>query len=889
MEGATGTSVSSAPWPMLGAKWSVPKQRGLVIPRQRLLDHLSEGTQGPLTVLAGPAGCGKTTLLACWAAQDGPSGHLTWLTLDPDDDQPGVFWAYVVEALRRHGVPLPATVALPLHPGPVDRSFLRSLAASLADSHDPVVLVLDQFESITDERVLRDLDFVLRHAAPQLHLVLSTRREPGGPFARYAVTGDVTRIRPAELAFTTEEATALLAQHDVHLPEAALAGLQQQLEGWAAGLRLSAVAIRGGEDPRQLIQSLPVGRTELTDYLVEEVLEAQPRPVQDFLMLTCVVDRLTPDLAVALTGRADSGVTLQDLTKANALVEAADGPAVWYRYHPLLSHTLRAELHRHHPDAVARQHLRAARWYGRTGDYVQAARHAAAAGDWQKASTMIVRGLGLVPLLEGRADPSLVAVLEQTPEDASGVMVELTRAAMAAARLEVDAALASVSGCEEHQLTVPPADVGVVRASAALVRLVVARRLLDDGMAHEAYDVLESELSRLQSLGPALAPARALGLCSLAGAQLWGGDFEGAEPALRAALAASRRPGCEYSLLMVLGQKALWAYRQGHLREAAELGRQALRLAQDSGLPARYQTGVGHLALSMVALDWNDRLAAQRHLKDADLTAEAASDPALRAVVGMLEAFYLALDGHGPEALTILADVETTADRAPLPVWMRSRVVTAEAAVRLRSGDPWGALSTLDRAATRTDDWHLTRAAAAYATGDVATALEIVEPVVSGGQPTIHGGIVEALVLAARISLDQGEVPKARRTVLEALHTARPEGRRRPFVEARSWLLPLISSSPDLEKAASWLGVDLVGGRADGRSSDFAPVLVEPLTDRERDVLSRMAHAMSPSDIAGDLHVSVNTVKTHQKSLYRKLSVRRAADAVRRGRTLQLI
>ncbi|MGZ4436195.1 MAG: LuxR C-terminal-related transcriptional regulator [Nocardioides sp.] len=877
------------PWSLLTAKLTVPKPRDVLVPRRRLFDRLSAGVARPLTIISGPPGAGKTTLVASWIAQELAPGPVAWLTLDKNDDQPGVFWSYVAESLRRHGVPLPAEIGQPLHPGGVERSFLELLAQAMADRYEPAILVLDQFESISSPALLRDLDFVLTHSSPELRLVLTTRAEPGAFASRHLLRAELSSIRTADLAFRPEEAESLLGQYGVRLPPEMLAALEERLEGWAAGLRLCAAALRDRE-ATGFIEALPWGQVGLADYLVEEVLDSQPGPVQDFLLKTSVVDRICPELANALTGAANGAEMLEALAKQNALVEMVGEGYRWHRYHPLLAEVLQAELRRRQPGAVSEQHLRAAQWYAAHGEDSLAATQASAAGDWASTCAGIVRRLGVIPLLEGRAPAELVRVVRAIPADADAAMIDLVRAAEAVAAADVGRAGALVDRAQAGADEVPAEDRAAFDVVTGLVRLVVARRLLDEATARAACADLEHGLSRIAAPVEARDRARAVGLASLAGAQLWAGNFEAAEPALWAALAAGRRPGCEYALLTVLGQLALWAYRNGELREAARLGQEALDLSREAGLPGRHQTGVGHLALSMVALEWTDLPAARRHLADADLTAEAATDPALGAIVRMLQAFHLAVDGHRAEALTTLAELRTSADNTALPAWMRTRIAVAEAAVRLRCADPEGALLALERAPARSDDWHLTRAGVAYALGDLTTARQLVDPMLSGGQSVIHGGVVEAMLLSARLHLDRGDTARARRLIEDALHTARPEGRRRPFLEAASWLRPLIADSADLKSAAGWVGGSLQPPRT-GRTMpvDIGTLLVDPLTERERAVLSRMALAMSAADIAADLHLSINTVKSHQKNLYRKLSVRRANDAVRRGRELQLV
>ena len=414
---------------------------------------------------------------------------------------------------------------------------------------------------------------------------------------------------------------------------------------------------------------------------------------------------------------------------------------------------------------------------------------------------------------------------------------------------------------------------------------------MDAPGAEKAWGELELTLSMLPALAAAHPGARALALTSLAGTQMWTGDFAAAEASVHVALAAAAAEGCEYPRMLALGKLALLAFRHGHLHDVATYGGRSLVLAEEAGLPARHRTGLGHLALAMAALEWNDRVAFDRHLDDAAGTTDAATDPVVRTTVSMMLAFRFGLDGHRAEALQVLADLPTVVAGAALPAWLAARVAITEAAVELRCGAAAQALRVLDRATVRSTEWQLGAAAASWAAGDPATARRLIDPILTGPDPVIESAPIDAGVLSCRLHLDAGDRPAARRDLLQALALARPQGRRRPFVEARSWLGPFIRESADLVVAAAWLGPAMNAGPTSGSAdhSDVAPALVEPLTDRERTVLARMALAMSVADIAADLHVSTNTVKTHQKSLYRKLSVQRANDAVRRGRQLQLI
>ncbi|QNN53310.1 AAA family ATPase [Nocardioides mesophilus] len=430
------TALLDAPGPLLSAKLSVPKPRELVVPRRRLFEQLTEGLSRPLTVVSGPPGSGKTTLVASWIAHELAPGTVAWLTLD-EGDTPSTFWRYVVESLRRHGVELPSDLGALRRP--IERPFLEQLATALADCHGPVILVLDQFESITSPALLRDLDFVLTNAASELRLVLTTRSEPRALASRRSLRGELSRIGTADLAFDRHEAEALLAQHGIHLTPKLLDGLEPHVQGWAAGLRMCATALRR-QDPAGFIASLPSVPTGLADYLVEEVLDRRPGPVREFLLQTSVVDRLCPDLADALTGGTRGADLLARLARENVLVEAVDQPPGWYRFHPMLAEVLRVELRRRHPDTVADLHRRAACWFASR--------------------------LAFAP------------VLENPPTDADDAMAHVVAASVAMTASDLDLAIARLDRAEALAATVPAEDRSVFDAAVALVRSVIDRRLI---------------------------------------------------------------------------------------------------------------------------------------------------------------------------------------------------------------------------------------------------------------------------------------------------------------------------------------------------------------------------------------------------------------------------
>jgi LuxR family maltose regulon positive regulatory protein len=338
--------VASAGVPILAAKIMVPGVPDWAVPRPRITKLIAQGTRWcPLTVVTGPPGAGKTMALASWAAAE--PGPVAWMCLDEFDNLPGVFWAYVVAALRRAGVAAPA--APPAARGQeAGHVFLLRLAAALAAQDPPVRLVLDDLHLLTEPAALDPLEFVLRNTRPGLRLVVSSRMDPLLPVHRYRLAGELTEIRASDLAFSTAEAGLLMAQHGRTLPADSLERLTARTEGWAAGLRLAAISMGAHPDPGQFVEELVTEDSALTGYLVEEVLNAQPPAARDLLLATSILDQVSAEAAAALAGNEQAWRILPAVAHANAFVRPLGGG--WYRYHTLLAEVLRLKLRHEYPD-----------------------------------------------------------------------------------------------------------------------------------------------------------------------------------------------------------------------------------------------------------------------------------------------------------------------------------------------------------------------------------------------------------------------------------------------------------------------------------------------------------------------------------------------------------
>ena len=484
----------SAGIPILASKITVPGVPNWVVPRPRITKLIAQGTRWrPLTVVTAPAGAGKTIALALWAAAQPET--VAWVGLDEFDNRPGVFWANVVAALRRSGVALPT--ALPAARGrDDDHVFLLWLAAALAAQDPPVTLALDDLHLLTDPKVLDGLAYLLRNVGPGLRLVISARMHPL-PLHRYRLAGELTEIRASDLAFTVSEAGALLVRHGGKLSAGSLECLTRRTEGWAAGLRLAAISMGTHPDPDQFVNELITEDSALTGYLVEEVLNTQPPEVRDVLLSTSILERVSAEAASELADNERAGRILSALARVNGFVQPIGSG--WYRYHTLFAEVLRLKLKREHPDRMAPLHRRAARWYGRNGQLTDAVRHAAQAGDWQLAASIVVDDLAIGEIIETRGSPCLAGEFAGMPHGRawSGPQPHLVSAAVALSAGRHASSAAALDAAEAILERLPADQETAGRLAAAMIRLTAALRSGDLTAAAAAAVRAEALASRV--------------------------------------------------------------------------------------------------------------------------------------------------------------------------------------------------------------------------------------------------------------------------------------------------------------------------------------------------------------------------------------------------------
>ena len=881
--------------PVLMSKITAPGPPDWAVRRPRIEKLIAEGAQGPLTVVSGPPGAGKTMAIALWAAASYP-GRLAWISLDGYDNQPRAFWSHVAAALRLTGLEIPRVPAATGRGTGIDHVFLQRLASALAAQDPPVVMVLDDLHLLAEPATLDGLDYVLKNARAGLRLLVSSRMDPLLPLHRYRLSGELTEIRADDLAFSIPESSLLLAHHGISLPTAAMERLTGRTEGWAAGLRLAALSLDGHPDPEQFIKELDAEESAITGYLVNEVLNAQSSSVRDLLLRTSILDCVSADLADELTDDQQAPDTLAALARANAFVQPLGHG--WYRYHSLFAAVLRLKLRSECPARVPGLHRRAARWHQRNGRLTDAVRHAAACGDWTFAAGIVIDELAIGQLIDPRDDQPLAVTFRGMLPDPASVQPGqlLVTAAMELSDAAGDLGSASLAAAQSILERLPAGEQIPARLSGALIQLAQSRRTGDLDAAAAAAARAQALLDELPEGLRARHPGiRAQILSGRGAVELWTDRVDEAVGAFRAGVAAARTADSRYERADCLGYLALVAVLRGRLSHAVELIGQAGEATESiGGGLARQLPVAATVALASVYTERNEVQRAHGQLKLADATLRVSPDRLISAVACLTAAQRSLAGGH---ATAVVDMVRGARQGWTPPGWLELRLALLESRACAASGDIQGAVA----AAAGVGRWSAPDAAVALAcawlaAGDHQAARRALDAAAEVSGDTASQASLAGWLADAWLSYATGDSARGRRSFEHALRLGKPEQLRLPFALDRSWIRPVLRRDPDLansyrellepELAESAAGA---GSSRPGVAGQAAPLIIEPLSMREREVLDHLSGMLSTAEIATEMYISVNTVKTHLRSIYRKLSAAHRGEAVRRARQLELI
>ena len=896
-----------APTPVLATKLFVPLVSAEAVARPRLVTRIESGLRQRLTLVAAPAGFGKSTLVATWAART--RVPVAWLSLDEEDRVPLRLLAYVIAALQRIDPSVGEQTLRALHaaqpPAPI--AAATSLINELATGSSPIALVLDDYHRV-DVGNTRDLmKFLVEHAPLRLHLVLTTREEPHLPIARMRAQAQVNELRAEDLRFDEAEAASFLAgPMGLEMMPEDVRELEARTEGWVTGLQLAALSLRGREDMARFVRSFAGGHRHVLDYLTQEVLRRQPARVRSFLLAVSVLDRLCAPLCDALTGGDDAAELLVDLERAHLFLSPLDDERRWFRFHALFADALRAEARRADPTALPELHRRAAAWFAAQGSPGEAIHHAQAAGDTDAAVRLLEAAWR--PMDRAYQTPTWEAWARRLPDDALRTR-PIVSVGLAWERLG-NGDLAGAQrwlGFAERWLEVgsddrAPHGVGDELALRSLPsRIAAAHAYL--AQAHGDGAAAETHARRAIALAPADDPGVHALPAGLLGLTYWArGDLGEALAALRTGMAGFRSLGDAAAALSFTFGIADVLMTQGRLREARAALEEALREAEEAGDPLLPGIAELHVGLAEVLIATGDPVRATAHRSAAEALGDAAVLPG---DAGRLAAAYariaLAL-GDADEAHARLDEAERLQVAGPVPdvrpadairtrVWLaQGRWAEARAWVEtrrdLRTAEPdyldeYASLTAarVDLAAFRIDGDEDVLATTGALLERIAVAAA------AGGRTAT---LVEARVLRALVAQAAGDPEAAIAMLAEALRRAEPEGQRAVFVDEGPAMTRLLHAALRRGAPRTFVRRLLDDLRAAGGRPRVHRELVEPLSDRERDVLRLLRSALTGPQIARELGMTVNTLRSHTKSIYAKLDAHGRREAVTRADELGL-
>jgi LuxR family maltose regulon positive regulatory protein len=871
---------------LLATKLAPPEPAHATVIRPRLLEQVSRHVQRfPLTLLSGPAGSGKTVLASSWRQRQAGGAPIGWLTLDAYDDDPATFWCYVLEALGRLGVAETEKVRL-VAGEPPPGWLIPRLAANLAASPRPVVLVVDNADHLTDRSVVDGLDLLINNAGGRLRLVLCARADPLLPLHRYRLAGTLGEVRGDQLNFTPDETRQLLAEMGVPVTPEVAADLCAETQGWAVGLRLAAAPLTLGVPPERLVTSLAKDDGSVAQYLFAEVLEGQPAGVRRVLLRTSVTPELWPDLVDRLCGRRNVRRVLAGLAHANAFVEESPGAPGGFRIHPLFREMLQGQLAYENPAELAGLYRICAAWYAESGHVPEAIGYAVAADDWGFVTRLLVDDLLVARLLAHGSDPAARG-LTALPTGLRGAEAAVLRTVVAVVAGRAPAA-ADLAACRRAQ------DDGAgrlpLRVSAALAALAASATTDDppgpflarvDAAAALIADLPDGEATAQHECAAALSDLRAFAALRTDApiAQL--------SSSLRAAASAAQFAGAGRLRARAVGHLALLEALEGHLSRAVQLAEEAEAFAAEEGTDDAARDPAAAAALAWVHLRRYALVEAREWLGRARARERAAGPgPVLVGpLLGVLQAQQFRLRHEYDQAELVLRS--HLGDRR-LPRWVSEQVITELVRLAVARGHVEDGLAILrDRGSDEPWSRRLRATVDLLAGESPAEVSAAVEP---SGAPA---AAVEAAVIRACQLLEAGRVPAAVDELAAALELARPELMRWPFVDTPPQARRLLRTHQRLQTPSAWLNPSSgAQPRAAGVRATAAaegPEVVQDLSERETEVLRHLADMLSTAEIAATMYISVNTVRTHIRSILRKLAVSRRNQAVRKARERGLL
>lgn len=854
-----------------------------------------------LTLVSAPPGFGKSTLLADWLLAPNRSWTAAWVSIDAGDNDPATFWSYVTAALHK-AAPSVGKDPPEQGEGTPPEMVVRALINDLVGLPGDIVLVLDDYHVVETDAVHQAIEFLVDHLPANAHVVITTRADPPLPLARLRARGELVEIRAADLRFTADEAATYLRDvMGLPVEAAGIAALEARTEGWIAALQLAALSMQGRDDLESFIAGFAGDDRYIVDYLADEVLRRQPVAVRSFLLRTSILSRMNASLVNAVTGRNDGKATLESLERANLFVIPLDERRDWFRYHHLFGEVLQAHLRDEAPEAVRKLHGLACDWFEEHGDRGEALGHALAAGSFERAADLVE--LWLPELRRTRQETTMRRSIEALPD-----AFLRTRPVLAVGHVGALMSTGSFEGIDallrrgEEWIEHGPASGMVVHNEAESQTLPAAIAMYRAALARERGDVpgtMEHARRGLDLVAEDDHVGRG-GAAALLGLAYWSlGDLDAAYHWFAAGMSSLGRAG--YVANVAGGAMTLAGIRlaEGRLTEALAIYERGLALATEPGRAVLRGAADIHVGISEVLLERNDPEGARGHLDNARELGEENGTLQNLHRSRVAAARILEVEGDLDAAIELLDKAERNyfSDFAPniRPI-AAIRAGMWIAAGKLALAHAWAreqGLGETDELSYLHEYEHMTLARLLLAAGSadgvgVHAALRLIERLLEAAERGGRGRSVIELVSLHALALERaGDRQSALGSLGRALALAEPEGYVRVFVDEGPPMARLLKQLAKVPPEQAYIRMLLTA--FDGRHRPREQRLVEPLSERELDVLRLLASELGGPDIARELFVSLNTLRTHTKNIYAKLGVRSRRAAVRRAAELSLL
>ena len=911
---------------LIATKLFIPPTRPGLVPRPRLIDQLNTCVYPgcKLILVTAPAGFGKTTLVSQWVqamSRAVPPIAIAWLSLDEGDNDPARFLAYFVTALNQAegmeaaiGKGSLSMLQSP-QPPPVE-AVLTTLINEIATIPDRIVFVLDDYHVIESSQVDDTLGFLLKYLPPQIHLVIASREDPHLPLSHFRACGQLTELRAADLRFTASEAGKFLNQTmGLSLSREDITALETRTEGWIAGLQLAAISLQEQVDRTNIIKSFTSSHRYVLDYLLEDVLEHQAESTQTFLLQTAILDRLTSSLCDALTGQDNGQAMLELLEHANLFIVPLDGERRWYRYHHLFADLLRQRLRQTQPDEQTILHHRASEWYERNGFADEAIKHALRADDFERAVCLIEQHVDttwehgehtkLRLWLVGLPDELVLSrpqlcIFQAWELFASG-QLDAAERFLQSAELAYDPNTDQVSETESQNQDQSSGSSRLrVRGRAAAIQA-----WMDAYQRHNISGLIQHLHQALEYLPDRDLHWRGAVATTLGDVYAFSGDMPAAYQARLEALKACEAAGNTYYFLYNSAKLALNLKAQGRLLQVQELCQQRVRFANQSGMS---RTAVAGWLLAI----WGEVLAEINDLDGAyDLLEKGVKMTESGGDVGMLGWSYLGLTrvlfarGDIAGAEKVIQKMNTMAQESIAPTWIMNLNAAWQMRISLAQGKldaaaQWARERDLepDKSLSYLNKYkYITLARVLIARGQAEESTRLLQSMLEesevGGDTT---RAIEILSLQALALYAGGDTNRAMHVLERALILAEPEGFIRIFVDEGQSMARLLYKALDRGIAPNYVNRLLQAFPIDEPEQVETPApqvselgYIEPLSEREIEVLQLVAEGLTNPEIATRLILSLYTVKTHTRNIYGKLGVNNRTQAVTKAKTLGIL